>query len=75
MKDLDSTVALEKEFLTPDEACRLLGCSRRSLEYWKQAQALPFVKIGRFVRINREALLTWFRSFTVNKRDGGENDA
>ncbi len=73
MKDLDSTVALEKEFLTPDEACRLLGCSRRSLEYWKRSQGLPFVKIGSFVRINREALLTWFRSFTV-KRNGGEND-
>ena len=72
MKDLDS-VALEKEFLTPDEACRLLGCSRRSLEYWKRSQGLPFVKIGLFVRINRAALLDWFQKFTV-KRNGGEND-
>ena len=73
MKDLDSTVTLEKEFLTPKEACKLLGCSRRSLEYWKKSQGLPFVKIGSFVRINREALLTWFRSFTV-KREGGKVD-
>ena len=73
MKDSDSTVTLEKEFLTPDEACRLLGCSRRSLEYWKRSQALPFVKIGSFVRIDKAALLDWFRAFTV-KRNGGEND-
>ena len=73
MKDLDSTVALEKEFLTPEEACRLLGCSRRSLEYWKRSQGLPFVKIGSFVRINRTALLTWFQTFTI-KRNGGGND-
>lgn len=72
MKDLDST-ALEKEFLSPEEACSLLGCSRRSLEYWKRSQALPFVKIGRFVRIERAALLDWFRGFCQQK-NGGEND-
>lgn len=70
MKDCNST-SLEKEFLTPDEACKLLGCSRRSLEYWKKTQGLPFVKIGSFVRINRAALLDWFKTFTV-KREGGE---
>ena len=70
MKDFDSTT-LEKEFLTPAAACELLGCSRRSLEYWKKTQGLPFVKIGSFVRINRAALLDWFQKFTV-KRNGGE---
>lgn len=73
MKDLDSTLTLEKEFLTPEEACSLLGCSRRSLEYWKTCQGLPFVKIGRFVRIDKAALLDWFQTFTV-KRNGGEVD-
>ena len=72
MKDCNST-SLEKEFLTPNEACSLLGCSRRSLEYWKRSQALPFVKIGSFVRINRAALLDWFQKFTV-KQNGGENN-
>lgn len=66
----ENSVALEKEFLTPDEACRLLGCSRRSLEYWKKAQGLPFVKINSFVRIDKTALLDWFKTFTV-KRNGG----
>ena len=69
MKDLDS-VAPEKQFLSPDEACRLLGCSRRSLEYWKRSQGLPFVKINSFVRIDKTALLDWFKTFTV-KRNGG----
>ena len=73
MKDSDSTVTLEKEFLTPAAACELLGCSRRSLEYWKKSQGLPFVKIGRFVRIERAALLDWFRNFTL-KQNGGQND-
>ena len=73
MKDLNSTVALEKEFLTPSEACELLGCSRRSLEYWKRSQGLPFVKLGSFVRINRAALLDWFKQFTI-KRNGGKDD-
>lgn len=72
MKDLDSE-AVEKQFLTPDEACSLLGCSRRSLEYWKRSQALPFVKIGRFVRIERAALLDWFRNFTLKQNGGGNN--
>lgn len=70
MKDSDSNVTLEKQFLSPDEACKLLGCSRRSLEYWKKAQGLPFVKINSFVRIDKTALLDWFKTFTV-KRNGG----
>ena len=73
MKDLDSFALLEKEFLTPSEACELLGCSRRSLEYWKRSQGLPFVKLGSFVRIDKAALLDWFKTFTV-KREGGKVD-
>ena len=72
MKQENISEAVEKQFLTPDEACSLLGCSRRSLEYWKRSQALPFVKIGRFVRIERAALLDWFRTFTIKR--GGENN-
>ncbi len=72
MKQENISEAVEKQFLTPDEACSLLGCSRRSLEYWKRSQALPFVKIGRFVRIERAALLDWFRNFTL-KQNGGQN--
>lgn len=72
MSQETNSIALEKEFLTPDEACRLLGCSRRSLEYWKRSQGLPFVKIGSFVRIDKAALLDWFRTFTIKR--GGEND-
>ena len=72
MSQETNSIALEKEFLTPDEACRLLGCSRRSLEYWKRSPGLPFVKIGSFVRIDKAALLDWFRTFTIKR--GGEND-
>ena len=72
MTKFENAAEIEKQFLTPDEACSLLGCSRRSLEYWKRSQALPFVKIGRFVRIERAALLDWFRNFTL-KQNGGQN--
>lgn len=72
MSNFENAAEIEKQFLTPDEACSLLGCSRRSLEYWKRSQALPFVKIGRFVRIERAALLDWFRNFTL-KQNGGQN--
>ena len=73
MKQENISEAVEKQFLTPDEACRLLGCSRRSLEYWKRSQGLPFVKLGSFVRIDRAALLDWFKQFTI-KRNGGKDD-
>ena len=68
----ENAVALERDLLTPEEACKLLDCSQRSLEYWKKLQGLPFVKIDLFVRIECAVRLDWFRTFTIKR--GCEND-
>ena len=48
---------MDKEFLTPQEVAELLGVSRRTITNWIKTGKLPALKIGRTVRIKREALL------------------
>jgi excisionase family DNA binding protein len=49
---------MDKEFLTVDEMCKWLKVTRKTLERWRE-KGLPFVKIGRSVRFEKEAVIKW----------------
>lgn len=49
------------DLLTPEQAAQFLGLSPRTLSVWRCTGRwnLPFVKIGRTVRYNRDTLIAW----------------
>jgi excisionase family DNA binding protein len=48
---------MEKELLTTQEVADLFEVSKRTVQLWVKAGKLPVIKIGRTVRIKRDALL------------------
>ena len=57
-------------FMTELEAARLLRLSERTLQRWRveppSGQPLPFIRAGRRVFYDREALFAWARGRTVS---------
>lgn len=46
--------------LTTEEAAAILKMSRRTLEYWReQGYGLPFLKVGRAVRYERQTIVDY----------------
>lgn len=56
---MNPTVSTDRsKFITTKEAARLLSISHRTLEKWRLEQKGPaFLKLGRVVRYDREAIL------------------
>ncbi len=59
-----------KKLLTPTEAGEILGVGPNTLVVWRSRRApnIPFLKIGRLVRYDREALEAWI----AKQRVGGD---
>ena len=57
-------------FLTEQEAARLLRLSERTLQRWRveppSSEPLPFIRAGRRILYDREALLAWLRARTAS---------
>jgi excisionase family DNA binding protein len=51
-----SAVADDEDFLTPAEAQRILRCSRSCIYAALTAGDLPYVRVGRLIRIPRASL-------------------
>jgi excisionase family DNA binding protein len=45
-----------KVYLSPADASEILSCSRRNIEHLMSSGQLPFSKIGRLTRIDRDDL-------------------
>ncbi len=71
MRSLHSTEA--PLLLRVEEAAKLLGVGRTTVFALVSAQKLPVVRIGRSVRIPREALERWIREHLVG--DAPDEDA
>ncbi len=59
------------QLLTPEQAAQLLGVEITTLAVWRctRRHNLPFVRVGRLVRYDREDLRAWIEE----RRDGGTN--
>jgi len=52
------------ELLTPRELSRELKISIKTIYYWVGRSSIPFVKIGRHIRFDRDQVLHFFRERT-----------
>jgi excisionase family DNA binding protein len=59
-----ASTATERLLLRATEVARLLNISRSQVYSMMQRGNLPTVRIGRAVRVSREALLDWVRAST-----------
>ncbi|MDO4583516.1 MAG: helix-turn-helix domain-containing protein [Planctomycetia bacterium] len=57
-----------KPLLTRKEAAKLLGCSPRTIDLWRVRNALPFLKVGHFVRYDPEELEYWVKEHSHHKK-------
>lgn len=52
---------IESPYLNKQQACNYLGISNNTLDSWIQ-QGLPYIKIGKSIRFNKQAIDTWLLS-------------
>ena len=65
-------MGLEPLLLKASEAGKLLGLGRSKVFAMVAAGELPVVRIGRSVRIPRQALERWIRDQTIEVRRGAD---
>lgn len=66
---------LEK-LLTPQEAAEILGVSTGTLDVWRSTgrYSLPFVRVGKLIRYNRDDLYAFISRRTKNHTGEYGND-
>ena len=52
---------LDSPFLNKQQACNYLSISNNTLDSWIK-QGLPYIKIGKSIRFNKEAINSWLYS-------------
>lgn len=52
---------IESPYLNKQQACNYLSISNNTLDSWIQ-QGLPYIKIGKSIRFNKQAIDTWLLS-------------
>ncbi|CAM1670039.1 helix-turn-helix domain-containing protein [Streptococcus mitis] len=52
---------LDSPFLNKQQACNYLSISNNTLDSWIK-QGLPYIKIGKLIRFNKEAINSWLYS-------------
>lgn len=61
--------AVESPYLTTTEASKLLHVSKRTLNAWRYARWIPFVKLGGRILFKRSDLQQFIERQTVRKRE------
>jgi excisionase family DNA binding protein len=58
----------EVKLLTTKQVSKLLGISEQTLAIWRcnKRYALPYVKVGRYVRYNLGDVMAFIKSRTIN---------
>ena len=59
----------QKEWLTTTEVMQILNCSRRHVQYLRDTNHIPFMRINRVIRYNRLELESYLlgRKITASK--------
>ena len=54
-------------YLTPDDFFKITGINKNTQAVWRctRRHGLPFVKIGKSVRYNRDEIAAWFELHSV----------
>ena len=56
-----------KEYITEQEQAKLLHCSERHIWNMRKRRLLPFIKLGRLVRYNPEAVARAMEKLTFKE--------
>lgn len=56
-----------KDILTVEEACEFLGISRAKL-YKLKKEGLPYYKIGKLIRFNKDTILEWINTYETSDK-------
>ena len=54
--------------MNTDQLCQRFGISKSTLNTWRKQKGLPYIKVGRTVRYDEEAVLEWFKNHQVSDR-------
>lgn len=69
MTQFDQTPQAENiqpgHLLSKMETAELLGVSRPTLDAWIKNNGLPVIKLGKVSRFDRDDVLTWAKSYTI----------
>lgn len=57
---------MDKEYITVEQLCEWLKISRRTTERWRKEEGLPFIKKGRSVRFDKQAVIEWLKKNDKN---------
>lgn len=60
---------MDSEILTVEDLCSWLKVTRKTTERWRK-DGLPYIKIGRSVRFEKEKVLQWLKD---HNSDGQKN--
>lgn len=61
--------ATEKKYFTIDEACELLDCSRRHLQYLRSSGQINFIKNGQKVYLRRKDIEDFFNENLIRAEE------
>jgi NitT/TauT family transport system substrate-binding protein len=54
--------------MTTDQICQAFGISKSTLNNWRKEKGLPFIKVGRTVRYDYQAVIDWLKKHEVSGR-------
>jgi len=58
-----------KSLLNTEQTAQLLGIKAWTLRSWVSQRKIPYVKLGRLVRFDEEAIRAFVQENAVNRRD------
>jgi excisionase family DNA binding protein len=58
-------VTPRRDLLTPAQLCEWLGVSMKTVYGWTSRREIPFIKLGRLLRFDREVIEAWLAAKKV----------
>lgn len=58
---------MDDKLLTTEELCQWFKVSRRTITTWRQEKGLPFLKIGKAVRFEKQEVEKWITKNNAEK--------
>ena len=51
--------------MNTDQICEAFGISKSTLNNWRKEKGLPYIKVGRTVRYDYDAVVEWLKKHEV----------
>jgi len=54
--------------MNTDQICQAFGISKSTLNNWRKEKGLPYIKVGRTVRYDFDAVVEWLKKHEVRSK-------